>query len=277
MRKRKTSVSILIYLLVFVVCIMVLFPLYWLLVSSFKNESEIIQATPTFFPEVATVKNYVKLITGSEFMMFMKNSILVSIGTTLIVTILAVCSAYSVSRFRYKGRKTINSLILLTYLFPGVLLFIPMYHLTFKVGLYDNIISLIIINVTFCAPFATWLLKSFFASIPVALEEAAMIDGCSRISVLWRVILVLIRPGIVTVAIYAFLTSWGEYLFASVLVTSQTSKTLPVGLASWMTMYTVDWGSLTAGAILVTIPVLILFAYMGKSFIEGLTAGAVKG
>ena len=273
----KTAASALTYLLALVVFVMVTFPIFWLLVSSLKNESEIIQATPTFLPLLPTLKNYRSLLFGSEFLVFMGNSIVVSLSTMLLVMALSVCASYSIVRFRYTGRKTINRLILLTYLFPGVLLFIPMFHLTNLFGLYDRIVSLVIINVTFCAPFATWLLKSFFKSIPVTLEEAALIDGCSRLGVLWRIVIPLIRSGIATVGIYAFLTAWGEYMFASVLTTSQASKTLPVGLASWMTMYTVDWGSLTAGAILVIIPVLVLFAAMGKSFIEGLTAGAVKG
>ena len=265
------------YLLAFIVFLMVTFPIYWLLISSFKNESEIILATPTFLPQIFTLKNYQYLLFGSEFMIFMQNSIIVSICTMVIVAVLSVCASYSVVRFRYPGRTLANRLILLTYLFPGALLFVPIFQLTQRLGLYDNIISLIIINVTFCAPFTTWLLKSFFKGVPIELEEAAMIDGCNRLSVLGRIVVPLIRPGIATTAIYAFLTSWGEYMFAAVLTTSQGSKTLPVGLASWMSMYTVDWGSLTAGAILVTVPVLILFSFMGRNFIDGLTAGAVKG
>lgn len=277
MRKSTLANRLATYILAAIVFLVVTFPIYWLFVSSLKNESEIIQATPTFLPLSPTIKNYSYLLFGSEFTIFMRNSIIVSLSTMAIVTVLSVCASYSLVRLKYPGRKLINRLILLTYLFPGVLLFIPMFQLTNLFGLYDKILSLIIINVTFCAPFTTWLLKSFFKSVPVQLEEAAMIDGCVRLSVLTRIVVPLIRPGIATVGIYAFLTSWGEYMFASVLTTSQTSKTLPVGLASWMTMYTVDWGSLTAGAIMVTIPVLLLFSVMGQSFIEGLTAGAVKG
>lgn len=274
--KRKLQ-KVIIYFLAALVLIIETFPIYWLLVSSLKNEAEIIQATPTFVPSAFTLENYRYLIFESEFMMFMRNSVIVSMATMLIVTVLAVCATYSIVRFRFPGRKLANRMILLTYLLPGALLFVPMFQLTQKFGLYDNIVSLIIVNVSFCAPFATFLLKSFFASLPAALEEAALIDGCSRLQVLWRIIIPLTKPGIATVGIYAFLTSWGEYMFAAVLTTSQTSKTLPVGLASWMAMYSVDWGSLTTGAILVTLPVLALFAFMGRSFVQGLTAGAVKG
>jgi multiple sugar transport system permease protein len=277
MKRKAICVRILIYTLAALIFVIVTFPIYWLFISSLKNESEIIQATPTFLPQILTTRNYLYLLFGSEFLIFMFNSVLVSLSTMLIVTVMSVCASYSLVRLRYPGRKYINRLILLTYIFPGVLLFVPMFQLTNMFGLYDKIISLIIINVTFCAPFATWLLKSFLKTVPKQLEEAAMIDGYSRINVLIRIVVPLIRSGITTIGIYAFLISWGEYMFASVLTTSQTSKTLPVGLASWMTMYTVDWGSLTAGAILVTIPVLILFSFMGKSFVDGLIAGAVKG
>ena len=275
--EKKNLKRVFVYLFALVVLVIETFPIYWLLVSSLKNESEIIQAEPTFIPRVFTMENYRYLIYESEFMMFMRNSIIVSGLTMLIVTVLAVCATYSIVRIRFSGRKLVNRMILLTYLLPGALLFVPMFQLTQKFGLYDNILSLVIVNVTFCAPFATFLLKSFFASLPVTLEEAAMIDGCNRLQVLWRIIVPLTKPGIATVGIYAFLTSWGEYMFAAVLTTSQTSKTLPVGLAAWMAMYSVDWGSLTSGSILVTLPVLLLFAFMGRSFVQGLTAGAVKG
>jgi ABC-type glycerol-3-phosphate transport system permease component len=166
--------------------------------------------------------------------------------------------------------------ILATYIFPGILLLIPLYGMLSQLRLVDTLTALVIINVTFAAPFAVWMLQAFFQAVPYEVEEAAALDGASRVTIIWRIFLPLTAPGIASIAIYAFISAWTEYMFASVLILSDANRTLPVGLAGIIGQYQVDWGLLLAGATVTTLPVLILFSLVGRNFIEGLTAGATK-
>jgi ABC-type glycerol-3-phosphate transport system permease component len=187
-------------------------------------------------------------------------------------------AAYAIYRLEFPGHAFLQKVILVTYAFPSILLLIPIYMMLSATTpkLIDTPWALVIVNVTFAAPFAVWMLQAFFKGIPVELEEAAALDGAGRIQTMIRIFLPLAAPGIASIAIYAFIFSWTEYMYASVLIISDRFRTLPVGLAGIIGQYQVDWGLLLAGATITTLPVLILFSIVGRSFVKGLTAGAVK-
>lgn len=261
---------------VIILLIVIIAPFYWIFSSSVKSPQEIISRVPTFFPQSFTLQHYEKLLASSSFPTYLLNSTIVAVMTMVITIVLSTMAAYGLYRIRFPGRDLLFKVILITYAFPGILVLVPLYEMMTKVGLVDTRWALVVINVTFAAPFAVWMLQAFFRSVPYELEEAAALDGAGRIRILIRIILPLTAPGIASIAIYAFITSWTEYMFASILMISDANRTVPVGLAGIIGQYQVDWGLLLAGATVTTLPVLILFSLVGRNFVEGLTSGAVK-
>ncbi|WP_369017612.1 carbohydrate ABC transporter permease [Thermatribacter velox] len=262
-------------LLVFLFVI-VLFPFYWILVSSFKPTDELIRAIPTFIPETFTVEHYKNLLRVAEYPSYLYNSIVVGLLTTLLSTFLVFLGGYSIYRCEYPGKNIISSFVIASYAVPTTLLTVPLYLIFAGLGLINNLLSLVLINVTLVSPLGVWLLKAFLSSIPREVEEAALVDGAGRLRIMFQLVLPLIAPGIGAVAIFCFITSWTEFLFANIFMLDEFKKTLPVGIARFITQYNVDWGLLMAGAVLTAIPPVILFALFGKSFVRGLTAGATK-
>lgn len=256
--------------------LLVFAPFYWIFSASIKAPREIIARIPTLIPHSFTWQHYDKLIGASAFPTYLYNSLLAALGTMLITVILAVLAAYGLYRLRFPGRNTIFQIILVTYAFPGVLLLIPLYGMLSHLRLIDTLTALVIINVTFAAPFAVWMLQAFFRTIPLELEEAAALDGANRLQTMVLIMLPLAAPGVASVAIFAFIMAWTEYMFASVLILSDAKRTLPVGLAGIIGQYQIDWGLLLAGATLTALPVMLLFSLVGRHFVEGLTAGAGK-
>ena len=256
--------------------LLVFAPFYWIFSASIKSPQEIIDRVPTLFPHSFTLQHYDKLLRSSDYPTYLWNSVLVAVGTMTITVVLSTLAAYGLYRIKFPGRQVIFRIILVTYAFPGVLLLIPMYSVMSAVGLIDRLAALIIVNVTFAAPFAVWMLQAFFRTIPIDLEEAARLDGATLLQILLKIMLPLSAPGIASIAIFAFIMSWTEYMFASILVNSEASRTLPVGLAGIIGQYQIDWGLLLAGATLTTLPVIIFFSFVGRHFVEGLTTGAVK-
>jgi ABC-type glycerol-3-phosphate transport system permease component len=264
------------YALVAVLLALVLFPFYWMVVSSIKSPPEILRVPPTFVPRSFTVTHYVTLFGYSDYPRFLRNSVLVALLTMAVTVTLSTLAAYAIYRVAFPGRQAIFRIILVTYVFPGVLLLVPLFRLMAAVRLLNTLAALVVVNVTFAAPFGVWLLQAFFRAIPGELEEAAALDGAGRLRTLVQVILPLALPGLATVAIYAFITAWTEFMFASVLITEDARRTLPVGLAGIIGQYQVDWGLLNAGAVVMTLPVLAFFALAGRTFVEGLTQGATQ-
>lgn len=255
---------------------LVVAPYYWIFTASVKAPQEIIASTPTLFPQSFTPEHYQKLFSGSDFLTYLKNSLFIALGTMIITVVLSTLAAYGLYRLRFPGRKLMFRVILITYAFPGVLLLIPLYDMMTSLGLIDTLAALIVVNVTLASPFAVWMLQAFFRTIPQELEEAAALDGASRLGIILKILLPLAAPGVAAIAIFAFITSWTEYMFASVLIISDANRTVPAGLAGIIGQYQVDWGLLMAGATVTTLPVLILFSLVGRHFVEGLTAGAVR-
>ena len=264
------SLSLLLIILIF------FFPFFWIITSSFKSPEEIIATSTTIIPRSFTLEHYNKILFNSDFFIYLKNSLIVSFSSMIISIILSVSAAYGLHKLKFYGNKFVEYSLLVTYAFPGVILLVPIYLLFAKVNLLNSYFSLIIVNVLFATPFAVWMLKAFFKLIPNEIEEAAYIDGASRYVVISRIIVPLAAPGIASVAIFCFIISWTEYLFASILISGDDLKTLPVGLAGIVGQYQIDWGFLLSGAVLASLPVILLFVFIGKYFVSGLTEGAVK-
>lgn len=275
MARRRVD-NLLLGVAVLLLLFVVVAPFYYVVTSSVKAPQEIIARVPTLIPHSFTWQHYNNLFRSSAFPTYLLNSTLVALASMVICVLLSTPAAYGLYRLKLPGSRFLFSIILVTYAFPGVLLLVPLYGMLSAVGLIDSQMALVIVNVTFTAPFAVWMLQAFFTTIPMELEEAAALDGASRFTALLRVVLPLAAPGVASVAIFAFITSWTEYMFASVLIISDANRTVPAGLAGIIGQYQVDWGLLLAGATVTMLPVLILFSFVGRNFVEGLTAGAVK-
>ena len=264
------SLSLLLIILIF------FFPFFWIITSSFKSPEEIIATSTTIIPRSFTLEHYNKILFNSDFFIYLKNSLIVSFSSMIISIILSVSAAYGLHKLKFYGNKFVEYSLLVTYAFPGVILLVPIYLMFAKVNLLNSYFALIVVNVLFDTPFEVWMLKAFFKLIPNEIEEAAYIDGASRYIVISRIIVPLAAPGIASVAIFCFIISWTEYLFASILISGDDLKTLPVGLAGIVGQYQIDWGFLLSGAVLASLPVILLFVFIGKYFVSGLTEGAVK-
>ena len=268
--------KILFYISLSIIFIVFFFPFFWIISSSIKSPEEIISKNPTYFPLSFTIEHYYKLLITSDMLRYLLNSLIVSFSSMIISVILSLLAAYGLHKLKFYGNQLVEQSLLVTYAFPGVILLIPMYLMLSKIGFLNTYFALIIINVTFASPFAVWMLKAFFRMIPNEIEEAAYIDGASRYVVISRIIVPLAAPGIASVSIFCFIISWTEYLFASILISGDDLKTLPVGLAGIVGQYQIDWGFLLSGAVLASLPVIVLFVFIGKYFVSGLTEGAVK-
>jgi multiple sugar transport system permease protein len=269
----KNSIPILLTLLFLAV---VLYPFYWTLFSSFKDRFEIVSAIPRLLPTRFILDNY-KAVLGGPFYTVTMNSLMVATVTVLIGLALAIPAAFAIARLKFPGATLISRSTLLLYLFPTIVLIVPIFNLANKLGLINNPVALVIIYVGLTTPFAMWLLSSFLQGVPHELEEQGMVDGLSKIGSLIRITLPLSTPGIAAAGFFIFITAWGEYIFSFLLMSSEARKTLPVGLNYWISVYSISWGPLTAAAILATLPVLIIFLFLGRYFVESLTAGGLKG
>ena len=276
MIKEKNIKFIFLSLSLLLIIIIFFFPFFWIITSSFKSPEEIIATSTTIIPRSFTLEHYNKILFNSDFFIYLKNSLIVSFSSMIISIILSVSAAYGLHKLKFYGNKFVEYSLLVTYAFPGVILLVPIYLLFAKVNLLNSYFALIVVNVLFATPFAVWMLKAFFKLIPNEIEEAAYIDGASRYIVISRIIVPLAAPGIASVAIFCFIISWTEYLFASILISGDDLKTLPVGLAGIVGQYQIDWGFLLSGAVLASLPVILLFVFIGKYFVSGLTEGAVK-
>lgn len=254
------------------------FPIYWMVVSSLRPERDLF-AAPKLIPDRIDWKltSYRNLLELTDYPLQFANSVVVALFVVVITLFVSVIIAYVVTRYRIPGKTAMISSMLYAYMFPPLLLAIPLLSIFARMGLADHLIAVILAHCTLTIPLGVWMLWGFFKAMPFDLEEAAMVDGCSRAGAFFRVVLPLSAPGIITVSIFSFLLSWTDYVFSFVLVNSDTNKTLPVGLASILGSFDARWGELMAGATLITVPLFILFMFLSKYFIKGLAAGAVKG
>jgi multiple sugar transport system permease protein len=257
--------------------IVVLFPFYWMTITSFKTEEQMRSIVSMFWPRPFAVENYQQLLARTEFAAWYGNSVTVAVSSTLLATAVGTIGAYALARLKFLGRGFMASATLITYLVPPSILFIPLYKQMQGLGMANSLAGLIAAYPSFTVPFVTWLLMGYFESIPEELEEAAMIDGATRFGAFYRVVLPLSAPGVLAAGLYAFTQAWNEFLYALVFITDGKLRTLPVGLASFITGDVYGWGYLMSGAVLTTLPVIAAYIYLQKYMVEGLTAGGVKG
>jgi len=266
------------YLLLFVLGFWSFFPFYWQLATSFRLDVDLYTPVVAVIPHVFTLDHYNKVLFGaqSQFLLQLRNSMLVATSTTIVAIGLGSMGGYALTRLRFFGRAGLARILVYAYLAPNTILFIPLYVMMNNFGLRDSLGALVLAHLTFSVPFATWLLMGYFKTIPIELEEAALVDGAGRLTTLWRIILPLAAPAIVVVAVFAFTLSWNEFLYALVLVQAKDQMTAPIGLTAYVVGDTFYWGQMMAAATILSLPPLLLYLFGQRWVIRGWTAGAVK-
>ncbi len=270
---KRIVIAVSVVLLV-VVC---LFPFFWMASSSLKPLGELYHAPPSWLPETLTFDNYMNVLFKSNIPRYFINSTVISIGSTAVALLLAVFASYGFARFNFRGKGLAQAFVLIGQLLPTAAIIVPLFITLRVLGLVNSYLGLILVYTIITLPLSVWMLTSYFKAIPVELEEAAIIDGATRLGILFRITLPLSLPGLVAIVVYAFVTTWNEFLFALVLAQDYRVKTLPIGIAEFTTEFNTDWGAVMAASLIMTLPIAILFMAMQKMFVGGLTAGAVKG
>ena len=268
--------SILRLIVISLIMFILLAPFLWILLASFRPNMELIR-NQTLIPQNITIENYISLFTKSAYWQWVINSTIVAVYTVILSVPLIVAGAYSVYRTQYRGRNVLSLFLLSVYIFPTALLVVPIFKIFDGLALVDSHLGCALMNTAFAVPFGIWLLQAFLKSLPPELEEAAAVDGIGRIRTLFQIIIPQAAPGIIAIAMFAFIVSWTEYLFAMTLLLSNDLHTLPIGLTGIVFgQYRVNWGFAAAGAVGSALPVFILFLIVGRWFIRGISAGAIK-
>ena len=261
-----------------IISLILVFPLIWLFFTAFKAKGEIFQFPTRLLPLDWTWENYAELFRITQFLRYFINTAVISMAAAVISIIIATCASYSLSRFRIPGAGIVAVALLLMYMLPEIVLGIPFMKIFLFLGLSDSLVALTIAYISITLPFSIWMLRSYIESIPTALEEAALIDGCTRFQGFLRVIVPQAVPGIMATTIFTFILCWNEYLYALILITSEHNKTLTLGLSILLGETAIySWGMLAAGSVLTVIPVIVLFVFFQKHIVAGFTAGAIKG
>ena len=274
---QRVLASVGLYGVVFLYVAFALMPIYWTVKISVTPENLLYSEGIRLWPSRTTFANYTSVLRATDFPRYFINSMIVSVSTALIVTAVASLAGYALSRFQFRGKTWVSLVLLLTQTFPLVMVIPPIFRIMSQMGLTDNLYGLIIIYTAFNIAFATFLMQSFFDGVPRDLEEAAMIDGCTRVMALRRIILPLTLPGMGATVAFVFTAAWSELLFALMLINSDSQKTFSVGLLTFIGKFAVDWGQMMAASIMALIPVCIFFMFLQRYLVTGLTAGAVKG
>jgi multiple sugar transport system permease protein len=255
---------------------MVAVPLFWMVTTAIKTNKELYEDF-SYFPRRPTLENFVRVIQREGLLINIRNSLAVGLTTTAITVIVSALAAFSIVRYRYRGREMIGRFILFKYVLPTAMLFVPLYAIVTALGLGNTLQSLMLTYLSFTVPFCTWMLMGYFRAIPPELEEHAMVDGCTKVGALIRILLPLSAPGLVASAIFSFTLAWNEFLLALVFTVDHRTMTVPIRLSMMMVGDQYIWGQLMAGAVLASVPVAILY-FIGQRFVvQGLAAGSVKG
>ena len=274
---RRWLLWLLIYVVLGVAIVVLIFPVFWMVSSSLKPSTEMFARNMTMLPKVLSWQNYIAVWTQTPFPTYFFNSFKVAAISTILALIVSMYAAYAMARIDFPGRGLFGVALLVTQMFPGILFVIPLFLIIKELHLFDTHYALIIAYVAYSLPFSIWMMRGFFAAIPMELEDAAAVDGATPLGTLHRVILPLSGPGIAAVTMYNFIRSWNEFLFALVFLQSTDLFTLPLGLASFQEEYSFRWDLLMAGASSVSLPILVVFMFMNRFIVQGLLGGAVKG
>ena len=254
-----------------------LFPLYWILLTSFKPASQIAEYPVRYWPRKLSFANYTGLFSKSDFGQYMLNSLVVATSAALVATCIALLSGYVLSRFTFRGKGTVMIAFLVTQMIPAFIALGPLYQMFTKLGFVDSRFGLVLIYITMTIPFSSIMLRGFFDNVPDSLEEAAMVDGLTRMSALWRVIVPVMLPGIIATFIFNFVNVWNELFLSVTLINSDSKKTIPTALNGFISSYNIEWGPMSAAAVLTILPTMVLFAFASRWIVAGLTQGATKG
>ncbi len=274
MKKNNTIIATLVLLIYFTIN---LFPIYWIFVTSIKQDAEVYTSKPIFIPKHPTTENYVKIYTTRPYMQYTINTIVISVGTTAACILFGSFAAYGFSRFRFSGNKVLRYIFLASRVFPPISLITPIFMIVGIIGLYNTIVAQIIVNTYMWLPFFIWINISFFDGIPKELDQAAQIDGCTRLQSFFKVALPLAKPGLAASSIIAFLGTWNEFLYNLILAPTKNAKNLSVGASDFIADMFVSWNQMAAGAIIACIPAFIFVIFFQKYIVTGLTSGSVKG
>ena len=269
---RNVSIRILLV----IAAVPVLVPFLWMMSTSFKPLTEVNRYPPEWVTPGFTMAPYVEMFSFLPFAVYTLNSLLVALGATVLTLLVGSLAAFAFARFRFPAKEALLAVFLLSQMLPGASVVIPLFQLLRRIGLYDSLLGLTVIHTAILLPFVIWLLFGFFKAIPIEIEDAALIDGCTRLGALRRVILPLILPGLGATALFAFLGSWNEFFFALLLTTSDSARTIPVGIGLFVGEYRDVWNQMSAAATLFSLPPLVLFLMMRRTFVKGLAAGAIK-
>ena len=274
-RKRNILFSV---VSVVILCIL-LFPLYWALITSLKTEQEIFQNPPTFYPHILNSKSYAAQVETGDFNMFRSfaNSFLISVGATAIAVVLAVPASYGIAKYHFKGRKVMLLSFLVTQMLPVSVLLTPMFIMFKNMHVYNTWVAAVLADATIGIPFSVLILKNYFSSIPKDLEEAAYLDGCNKFTAFIRILIPIAKPGVMVCAIFSFLYAWGDLAYGMTFILDQEKRPITAGIFNFMGQYGTKWSYLTAFAVVTIIPVALIFIFMQKYIVSGMTSGAVKG
>ena len=276
-RIKSYIADLFIYIFLIIAVMIVLAPLLWIISTSLKPTIEIFQKPPHWIPYNITFENYISVLTKSSIPKAFLNSLLVGFMAAFISLLLGGSAGYAFARYRFRGNRIFSLFMLVSQMLPLTVLMIPMYYMENRIGLVDTKFGLAMAHLVICMPLVTWMTRGFFKGVPKEVEEAALVDGATRMQVMRIIILPLVRPAIAATGIYAFVSSWNEFALANVLTRSDSSKTVPIALSDFSSFFKVDWGQTMAAATIITIPIVILFLAIQKQFVAGLSNGAVKG
>lgn len=276
-RRHKVLYKGITYVSLSLICILLMIPFLWMISTSLKQANEIFSSIPRWIPKKIFFGNYLSIWTQTSFGRYLVNSLIIAFSTTLLAIIVASLAGYGISRFRFKGRSLFSTGLIIVQMFPAMLLVIPMFVIMNKLELLNTYLSLIIAYGTFAFPFCTWMVKGYFDTISESLEESARLEGCNRVQILMKIVMPLAAPGIVTVAMFAFILAWQEYLFALTFARTEEMRTLTVGIALMQGQHgSINWGQIMAASVIACIPGLVFFFYMEKYIVKGFTMGALK-
>ncbi|MDO9523996.1 MAG: carbohydrate ABC transporter permease [Gemmobacter sp.] len=269
--------KIAIYTALWVAFVWAVFPFYWMVVTSVRPSSEIFQRPPGLVPTGITFQHYIDLLVGAQFWRYAMNSVVLTLTVTVLSVLVSVTAGYAMARHKFRGSVALPLLMLYGQMFPPVLLLIPFYVQLRVFGWLDSLWGLVPVYMSYMLPLCVWLMRGFFSQVPMSLEDAARMDGCTRWQAFWKVILPMAQPGIVAVATWVMIHTWNEYLYASTFILSDKNRTLPLSLTDLIGQYSTDWGMLMAGGVITAAPILLVFFILQKSLVSGVGGGAVKG
>ncbi len=274
-RGRERLINAASYILLLIAIAIVFFPLAWMLTVSVRPNIEVMRMPPTWLPEIFTLEGYRKIFASPRYLLVFANTMVISLLVTVLSLILGAMAAYALARFKFAGQRAVLMFLITTQMFPLVLLCIPYFRIFITLGLYDTRTSLIVVYLTFTLPFCILMLRSYFINIPRDIEEAAMVDGCSRLGAIFRTLVPMSYPAFIGAGLYTFLLAWNEFLFAVVLIESWENRVLTMAIYSLMAEFVTDWNTMMAFSVLASLPLVMAFIFLQKFMVQGMTAGAL--